>query len=45
MRMLLNLTLPRGPFNTTLRNRTAGQVLGKILEAIQTEAAYFAEQG
>jgi hypothetical protein len=42
--MLLNVTLPHEPFNTAVRNGTAGKILGKILEAIKPEAAYFTEQ-
>ena len=44
MRMLLNVTLPHEPFNTAVRNGTAGQIIGKILEAGKPEAAYFTEQ-
>ena len=44
MRMLLNVVLPHEPFNTLVRKGTAGQILGKILEAIKPEAVYFTEQ-
>ena len=44
MRMLLNVTLPHEPFNTAVRNGTAGKTISKILEAIKPEAVYFTEQ-
>jgi hypothetical protein len=44
MRMLLNVILPHEPFNTAVRNGTAGATIGRILEAIKPEAVYFTEQ-
>jgi hypothetical protein len=44
MRMLLNVVFPHEPFNTAVRKGTAGETLGKILEAIKPEAVYFTEQ-
>lgn len=44
MRVLINAIMPHEPFNTLMRNGTAGQIIGKILEATKPEAAYFAEQ-
>lgn len=44
MRMLLNVTVPHEPFNTAVRNGTAGELLGRILEEIKPEAVYFTEQ-
>lgn len=44
MRMLLNIVLPHEPFNTAVRNGTAGATLGRILEEIKPEAVYFTEQ-
>jgi len=43
MRMLLHVDMPVEPFNTLVRNGTAGQKLRQILEAIKPEAAYFTE--
>ncbi len=43
MRMLLNIRIPHEPFNTLVREGTAGEVIGKILEEIKPEAAYFTE--
>jgi hypothetical protein len=43
MRMLMHVEFPLEPFNTLVRNGTAGQKVQKILEAIKPEAAYFTE--
>ena len=44
MRMLLNVKIPHEPFNKAVRDGTAGEKLGKILDAIKPEAVYFTEQ-
>ena len=44
MRMLMNVRLPLEPFNTAVRDGSAGQKMQRILEAIKPEAAYFSEQ-
>lgn len=44
MRMLLTVDFPHGPFNAAVRNGTAGDTIGKILQAIKPEAVYFTEQ-
>ncbi|AXE95107.1 panthothenate synthetase [Paraburkholderia sp. 22099] len=44
MRMLLNIRIPHEPFNTMVRDGTAGEVLARILEDAKPEAAYFTEQ-
>ena len=44
MRMLMNITIPHEPFNTAVKDGTAGAKLKKILDAIKPEAAYFTEQ-
>jgi hypothetical protein len=44
MRMLMHVQLPLEPFNTAVRDGTAGQKIQRILEAIKPEAAYFSEQ-
>ncbi|MFM0300818.1 panthothenate synthetase [Paraburkholderia sediminicola] len=44
MRMLLNVRIPHEPFNTLVREGTAGEVMRKILEEMKPEAAYFTEQ-
>ena len=44
MRILLNISLPLEPFNSAVRDGSAGQKLGRILEEIKPEAIYFTEQ-
>ena len=44
MRMLMHVQLPLEPFNTAVRDGTAGQKIQRILEAIKPEAVYFSEQ-
>jgi hypothetical protein len=42
--MLLKVSLPLEPFNTAVRNGTAGSTLASILEEIKPEAVYFTEE-
>jgi hypothetical protein len=44
MRYLVNVELPLEPFNTLMRNGTAGAAIGKILEDVKPEVVYFTEQ-
>jgi hypothetical protein len=44
MRMLMNVILPNAKFNAAVKSGTAGQSIGRILEAIKPEAVYFTEQ-
>jgi len=44
MRMMLQIRFPHEPFNSLVRDGSAGTKIGKILEAIRPEAAYFTEQ-
>lgn len=44
MKMLLTVEIPHEPFNSLVRAGTAGQTIGRILEAIKPEAVYFTEQ-
>jgi hypothetical protein len=44
MKMLLDITLPHQPFNTAVKDGTAGSKLNRILEAAKPEAVYFTEQ-
>ncbi len=44
MRMLMHVYLPLEPFNTAVRDGSAGQKIQRILEAIKPEAVYFTEQ-
>jgi hypothetical protein len=43
MKMLLTVDFPHEPFNALVRDGTAGQVIGRIMESIKPEAAYFTE--
>ena len=45
MRMLIDFNFPLEPFNTLVRNGTAGQKIQEILEEIKPEAVYFSERG
>jgi hypothetical protein len=44
MRMLLSVKIPHEPFNTLVRNGSAGKKLLSIVEALHPEAVYFTEQ-
>ena len=44
MRMLMNVKIPNTAFNAAAKDGTAGEKLGRILEAIKPEAVYFTEQ-
>lgn len=44
MRMLMLVQLPLEPFNTHVKNGSAGAKMKRILEDIKPEAAYFSER-
>jgi hypothetical protein len=44
MRMLMDVHFPLEPFNTAVRDGSAGQKIRRILEAIKPEVAYFSER-
>ena len=44
MRMLLNISFPHDHFNAAVRDGTAGQKLGRIIDETKPEAIYFTEQ-
>ena len=44
MRILLQISFPLEPFNSAIRDGTAGQKLGRIIDEIKPEAIYFTEQ-
>lgn len=44
MKMLLTVEIPHEPFNSLVRSGKAGEILGRILESIKPEMAYFTEQ-
>ncbi|MGD0962944.1 MAG: panthothenate synthetase [Candidatus Acidiferrales bacterium] len=43
MRMILHVKFPNEPFNTFVREGSAGKKIQKILEEIKPEATYFTE--
>ena len=43
MKMLLTVEIPHEPFNSLVRSGKAGAIIGRILETIKPEAAYFTE--
>ncbi len=44
MRMLLSIRIPHEPFNTAVREGTAGPTIARILEETKPETVYFTEQ-
>jgi len=44
MRMILTVHVPHEPFNTLVRNGTAGKMIERILSETKPEAVYFTEQ-
>jgi hypothetical protein len=44
MRMMMIASIPHEPFNSLVRDNTAGALLGRILEDLKPEAAYFMEE-
>ena len=45
MRRLLNVRIPHAEFNAAVKDSSANQKLGRILEQIRPEAVYFTERG
>ena len=43
MKMMLNVRIPHEPFNTLVRNGTAGAVIRRILDEIKPISVYFTE--
>jgi len=43
MKMLLTVEFPLEPFNSLVRSGKAGEIIGRILETIKPETAYFTE--
>jgi hypothetical protein len=44
MRILLDISIPHEPFNTAVRDGTAGQKLSRIIDELKPEAIYFTEK-
>ncbi len=45
MRMLMNVRFPHEPFNTLVKEGTAGKIIRRILDDLKPESIYFTEQG
>ncbi len=43
MKMLVNVICPIEPFNTMVRNGTAGEIIGRVIDEIKPESIYFTE--
>ena len=43
MHVLIHVKIPHEPFNTLVRNGTAGDKIKQILEDLRPEAVYFTE--
>lgn len=43
MKMLLTVEIPHEPFNSLVRNGKAGETIGRILDTIRPDTAYFTE--
>jgi hypothetical protein len=44
MRILMNIHLPHEPFNTLVRDGSAGALIAQIVEESKPETVYFTEQ-
>lgn len=42
--MLINVIFPIEPFNSMVRNGTAGEIIGRVIDDIKPESIYFSEQ-
>ena len=43
MRMLVNVICPVEPFNSLVKDGTAGEIIGQIVDQIKPESIYFTE--
>jgi hypothetical protein len=43
MKMLLTVEFPPEPFNSLVRSGKVGEIIGRILDSIKPETAYFSE--
>ncbi len=44
MKMLVNIVLPIEPFNSKVKDGTAGETIGRIINEIKPESIYFTNQ-
>lgn len=42
--MLVNVIFPIEPFNSMVRNGSAGEIIGRVIDDIKPESIYFSEQ-
>ena len=45
MKFIVEVSFPHEPFNTFVREGTAGQKIGEAIEAVGPEAIYFTDKG
>ncbi len=45
MKFIVEVSFPHEPFNTYVRDGTAGQKIGEVLDAIKPEIFYFTDNG
>jgi len=45
MKFIVEIEMPLEPFNSFVRQGTAGQKIGAVLDAIKPEAIYFTDNG
>ena len=45
MKFIVEVDLPLEPFNTYVRNGTAGEKIGEVLGAVKPEVVYFTDNG
>ena len=43
MKMLVNVTFPIEPFNSMVKNGSAGEIIGRVVDDIKPESIYFTE--
>ena len=43
MKMIVNITFPIEPFNSMVRNGTAGEIIGRVVDDVKPEMIYFTE--
>jgi hypothetical protein len=44
MKMIVNIKIPHEPFNTLVKNGTAGEIISRIIDDMKPESIYFTEQ-
>ena len=43
MKMLVNVAFPIEPFNSMVKNGTAGEIIGRVIDDIKPDIIYFTE--